>query len=491
MDKPPFKKVLVANRGEIAVRIIRTLKDLSIKSVAVYSDADRRALHVLLADESYYIGSSTPSESYLNIERIIDVAKRSNAEAIHPGYGFLSQNPLFAERCEEEGIVFIGPGSDVQKLTGDKVAARNTAIDSGVPVVPGTREALTSEEEVLDFAEKIGYPVILKPALGGGGIGMKVCYSEEELLNNFRYSRKLAESAFGKSEIYLEKYFPKARHIEVQILADKHGNVIHLFERECSIQRRFQKVIEETPSPALSEDERKRVTELAVKMARAVKYVNAGTVEFIFDPDSRNFYFLEVNSRIQVEHPITEMVTGVNIVEEQLYIAAGYELRYSQNEILRRGCSIEARINAEDPYSNFTPSPGLIQEYREPSGFGVRVDSGVYAGYSVPPYYDPLIAKLIVWAGNRRKAIKRLMNALKEYVIGGIKTNIPLHLTVLNHPMFIKGDYGTRFLYEHNILSSIGKFDTLLLPKPHVKRREKKVQPVSAWKVVGRYLAMR
>ncbi len=497
MEEKPFNKILIANRGEIAVRIIRTAKELGIKTVAIYSSADENSLHKILADEAYLVGGPEPKDSYLNIESIISIAKKAEVEAIHPGYGFLSQVPEFVKRVEEEGIVFIGPSEKVQKVTGDKIGARKLMHDNGVPVIPGTLSPIKDLDEAVDVAEKLGYPVIVKPVIGGGGIGMQVCWSKEQLTSAIERAMKLASSAFGRADVYIEKYFPKAKHIEVQILADKYGNVIHLFERECSIQRRFQKLLEESPSPILDEEKREKVTKLAIKVAKLVEYVNAGTVEFLYVPDIDEFFFLEVNSRIQVEHPVTEMITGVDIVEEQFWIAAGYRLRYSQNEIERKGHAIEVRINAEDPYNNFTPSPGTIEQYLPPSGVGIRVDSGVYQGYTIPPYYDPLIIKLIVWAPNREKAIRRMRRALDEFIIKGISTNIPLHKVILDDEVFREGTYTTRFIYERNIVERLKKthYKGIELPIKYPVKREVKesvskeiiIQPVSAWILSGRF----
>ncbi|RLF24749.1 MAG: acetyl-CoA carboxylase biotin carboxylase subunit [Thermoprotei archaeon] len=490
LESPPFKKILIANRGEIAVRVIRTCKELGIKTVAVYSSVDKDALHVLMADEACYIGPPEPLKSYLNMDAIIKAAKRTGAEAIHPGYGFLSQNPDFAERCEEEGLVFIGPSAEVHRFSGDKVGAKRFLAHNGIPVVPGKYEPLTDVDEALDVAESIGYPVMLKPRFGGGGIGMRICHGPDELREAFMASSKLALSAFGRSELYLEKYYPRARHIEVQILVDKRGRVIHLFERECSIQRRFQKILEEAPSPIIDDELREKVTELAVRVAKTIKYINAGTIEFLFVPSEEAFYFLEVNSRIQVEHPVTEMITGVDIVEMQIRIAAGEDLPLDQEDVAMRGHAIECRIYAEDPERNFEPSPGRIMGYDPPGGPGVRVDDGVYAGCEVPPYYDPLISKVIVWAPNREKAIIRMRRALEEYVIEGIKTNIGFHLAILRNPAFIKGDIYTRFLDEVKIEAE----KIPLSRRPHVRetKGESEVtveeKAVDAWKLSGRVM---
>jgi len=491
MRDRPFSKVLVANRGEIAVRVIRAAKELGMRVATIYSSADSKSLHVLMADEAYMVGGPEPRDSYLNMERIVSIAKKCGAEAVHPGYGFLSQVPEFAKMVSEEGIEFVGPPESVQRVTGDKLGAKRLLGSVGVPVIPGTLDPVSSVDEAVEAADKVGYPVMLKPVLGGGGIGMRICWSEEELVKAVESAMSLASSAFGRAELYVERYFPKAKHIEVQILADKHGNVVHLFERECSIQRRFQKLLEEAPSPSISEEERERVTELAIKVARAVKYVNAGTVEFLYVPDTGDFYFLEVNSRIQVEHPVTEMVTGVDIVEEQFWIAAGEELRVSQSEVELRGHSIEVRINAEDPYNNFSPSPGLVTRYLPPGGFGIRVESGIYEGYEVLPYYDPLIVKLIAWGESREKAIARLGRALDEFVIEGIRTNIPLHKLILSDERFLDATYTTKFIEERRVVERLARFshEPLRLPRAEAEAKARViayVPQVSAWKVSGR-----
>ncbi|RLG46411.1 MAG: acetyl-CoA carboxylase biotin carboxylase subunit, partial [Thermoproteota archaeon] len=422
----PFNKVLIANRGEIAVRVIRAARELGIRTVAIYSEADRDSLHVKMADEAFCVGPPEPSRSYLNVERIVDVAERSGCEAVHPGYGFLAEDPRFPEALREAGITFVGPPASVQRLVGHKLDARRFFRSVGVPVVPGTFDPVTPEEAP-EVAEEIGYPVLVKPVGGGGGIGMMVARGPEELEACVRKASELASSAFGTGEVYLERYFEVVRHIEVQVLADSRGHVVHLYERECSVQRRFQKIVEETPSPALDEELVERVTGYAVKAAASVGYVNAGTFEFLFDPTERRFYLLEVNSRIQVEHPITEAVTGVDIVKEQFMIAAGEPLGFGQEEVVRRGHAFEARVYAEDPSAGFAPSPGRITELREPAGPWVRVDSGVYQGYEVPPYYDPLLFKVVVWGRTREEARVRMLRALMETRVAGIRANLALH----------------------------------------------------------------
>ncbi|MBA2870473.1 acetyl-CoA carboxylase biotin carboxylase subunit [Anoxybacillus calidus] len=439
-----FSKVLIANRGEIAVRVIRTCKKLGIQTVAVYSEADAESLHVKLADEAYLIGKPRVNESYLNIEKIIEVAKETKAEAIHPGYGLLSENPTFARRCEEEGIVFIGPKADVIARMGSKIESRKTMIEAGVPVVPGISFPLADVEEAAKTAQEIGYPIMLKASAGGGGIGMQVVHNEEELRKAFEGNQKRASSFFGDGAMYMEKYIENPRHIEIQILADQHGNYLYLWERECSIQRRHQKVIEEAPSPFLDEQTRRRMGEAAVKAAKYIGYTNAGTIEFLVD-EQKNFYFLEMNTRLQVEHPVTEEITGLDLVEEQLRIAAGKKLLYTQEQIKRDGHAIEVRIYAEDP-KTFFPSPGKITVFETPNGEHVRNETAVTSGSSVTPFYDPMIAKLIVKGQSRQAAIERMLQALESYKVEGIKTNIPMLKEVLSHPQFQAGNTTTNFV---------------------------------------------
>jgi len=443
-----FKKILIANRGEITCRIMNTCREMGIKSVAVYSEADRTALHVLMSDEARFIGESEPSRSYLDIEKIITAAKETSSEAIHPGYGFLAENAEFAARCEEEGIVFIGPPAKVISDLGDKTIARQIMIKGGVPVTPGMTQAESNPGIIAMEAEKIGYPVLIKAAAGGGGKGMRVVHSPKEIKDACGSASSEALSAFGNGAIYLEKFIEKPRHIEFQILADSHGNVIHLLERECSIQRRHQKIIEETPSPFMTPALREKMGKAAVAAASASGYVNAGTVEFLVDQKG-NFYFLEVNTRLQVEHPITEMITGVDIVRQQIEIAAGNKLALSQEKISGRGHAIECRVYAEDPEKGFFPSPGKITFMKEPSGPGVRNDCGVYSGFEVPVHYDPIISKLIVHAESRDKAISRMIKSLREYVLLGVKTPIPFLVDVLQSDPFISGKTFTNFIDEH------------------------------------------
>jgi acetyl-CoA carboxylase, biotin carboxylase subunit len=439
-----FHKVLIANRGEIALRIIRACKELGIKTVAVYSTADSESLHVKLADESICIGPAPSLQSYLNINAIISAAELTDAEAIHPGYGFLSENAAFAEICENCGITFIGPSSESMRLMGDKISARQAVIKEGVPILPGTKEGVNDVNEAVKVAKKIGFPVIIKATAGGGGRGMKIVHSPATLPNAFATARAEAQSGFGNPEVYIEKYCEEPRHVEIQILADKHGNVIHLGERDCSIQRRHQKIIEEAPSTVSTPELRKAMGDAAVRAAKAVNYNSVGTMEFLVDKNN-NFYFMEMNTRVQVEHPVTEMVTGVDIVREQIRSAAGLKLRYKQSDIKINGHSIECRINAEDP-AKFTPCPGKITAYHTPGGLGVRVESFVYAQYSVLPHYDSLIAKLIVHAETREDAIKRMAGALDEYIIEGIKTTIPFHKRIMANKDFIEGNIDTSFL---------------------------------------------
>lgn len=439
-----FHKVLIANRGEIAVRIIRACKELGIKTVAVYSQADVHSLHVKLADESVCIGPAPSALSYLNINAIISAAELTDSEAIHPGYGFLSENAKFAEVCEKCGITFIGPTAESMRIMGDKISARQAVIKQGVPILPGTKEGVSSVEEAVKVAKEIGFPVIIKATAGGGGRGMKIVHSQAALPNAFATARAEAQSGFGNPEVYIERYCEKPRHVEIQILGDKHGNVIHLGERDCSIQRRHQKLIEEAPSTVVTPEIRKAMGDAAVRAAAAVGYNSAGTVEFLVDKQN-NFYFMEMNTRIQVEHPVTEMITGVDLVREQIRSAAGIPLRYKQEDIQIRGHSIECRINAEDPFK-FTPCPGKITAYHPPGGLGVRVDSFVYDQYSVVPNYDSLIGKLIVHADTREEAIKRMARALDEFRIEGIKTTIFFHKRIMAHKDFIEGDIDTSFL---------------------------------------------
>jgi len=443
-----IKKVLVANRGEIAVRIIRSCREMGIKSVAVYSDADRTSMHVRYADEAYNIGPAPSNESYLVMDNIIAVAKKTNADAIHPGYGFLSENAKFSERCEEEGIIFIGPSAYAIRTMGDKITARKTMLAANVPVVPGTTEPLTDIESAIKTIKEIGLPVMIKASAGGGGKGMRLVRKESEIVNSVNAAKSEAMTAFGDDAIYVEKYIESPHHIEFQILADQHHNTIHLFERECSVQRRHQKVVEETPSPLMNAKVRAEMGEHAVAAAKAVDYCGAGTIEFIVD-DQLNYYFLEMNTRLQVEHPITERVVGVDLVKEQIKIANGEVLSLKQEDLRQDGHAIECRIYAEDPDNNFMPSPGVIKHISEPLGLGVRHDGYVYEGYEIPMYYDPLISKLIVWAKTRDEAIARLRRALYNYKITGIKTSIKFLARILECPDFKSGKYNTHFIEKN------------------------------------------
>ena len=443
----PFQKVLIANRCEIAVRIIRACRELGLTSVSVYSDVDRNALHVRMADEAYHIGPSQASKSYLHIPTIIEAAKRSGAQAIHPGYGFLSENAMFVEACSDERLIFVGPMATVQRAVGEKTAARSTAQVAGVPIVPGAMTDMVDDEGIEHIAERIGYPLLLKAAAGGGGKGIRFVRDPKDLPSALRTARSEAKNAFGDDRVYVEKAIYPARHIEVQFIADTHGNVVHLGERECSIQRRHQKLVEECPSPVLDEELRHRITTATVNLIRAISYVNAGTAEFLLGPD-RNFYFLEVNARIQVEHPVTELCTGIDLVQEQFRVAAGLPLSFTQRQVQLRGAAIDCRISAEDPDNRFLPATGTVQALQEPSGPGVRIDSGLYTGLQVPLFYDPLLAKLIVWGRDRTQAIARMRRALAEYEIMGVRTTLPFDRWLMEHPRFISGDLSTDFVAE-------------------------------------------
>ena len=440
-----IEKILIANRGEIAVRIIRACREMGIRTVAVYSEADRDALHTQLADEAVCIGPAPSTDSYLNMQNIISATLVSGADAIHPGFGFLSENSRFARLCEQCNIVYIGPPSDVISRLGNKSEARNTMIKAGVPVIPGSKEAVYDVKEGAKIAKKIGYPVIIKAALGGGGKGMRVCYDSEDFVHTFETAKLEAENAFGDGTMYIEKYIEDPRHIEFQILADKYGNTIHLGERDCSIQRRHQKLIEESPSPAISDEQRKKMGEIAVKAAKAAEYYSAGTIEFLRDKHG-DFYFIEMNTRIQVEHPVTEWVTGIDLIREQIRIAAGKHLTYTQEDVHVHGHAIEVRINAEDTEHDFRPSPGTVTNVHFPGGKGVRIDSALFAGYQIPPYYDSMIAKLIVYDKNRKLALRKLRNALGELVLEGVKTNIDYQYEIINDEDFIEGNVDTGFI---------------------------------------------
>ena len=443
-----IRKILVANRGEIAIRIMRSCREMNIRSVAVFSEADRTSMHVRYADEAHCIGPAPSGESYLNIGNILNVALQTGADAIHPGYGFLSENAEFAEACARAGIIFIGPSSDAIRRMGDKITARKTMIAAGVPVVPGTTEKITSEQEAVETIRQVGLPVMIKASAGGGGKGMRLVHHEADIAAAVRAARSEALSAFGDDSVYIEKYISSPHHIEFQVLGDQHGHIVHLFERECSVQRRHQKVVEETPSPSLTPEVREAMGAHAVAAAAAVGYYGAGTIEFIMD-DDHHYYFLEMNTRLQVEHPITERVVGVDLVKLQIRIAENKPLPFGQNDLRQNGHAIECRIYAEDPYQNFMPSPGIIRHISEPLGLGVRHDGYVYAGYEIPMYYDPMISKLIVWGVNRSEAIARLKRALYAYKITGVKTSIPYLHRILEVPDFVAGRYNTHFIEEN------------------------------------------
>ncbi|MEM2925459.1 MAG: acetyl-CoA carboxylase biotin carboxylase subunit [Methanocellales archaeon] len=441
-----FNKILIANRGEVAIRVIRACKELEIETIAVYSEADRESLHVTYADEAYCIGPPPPRESYLNMQVLIDTALRVNAEAIHPGYGFLAENADFAEMCQRNGLVFIGPSAENIRELGNKLEARKLMVKAGANVLPGTMDSIKDSDRALDIANAIGYPVIIKAAAGGGGIGMRIVKCESEFKPAFESAQRTAEKAFGDGSLYIEKYLESPRHIEIQILADKKGKTIHLGERECSIQRRHQKLLEEAPSPVVTPELRKRLGEIAIRGVKEAGYISAGTVEFLMD-QQMNVYFIEVNTRIQVEHPVTEMITGIDLIKQQIKIAAGEELDFDQEDVHLRGHAIECRINAEDPSKDFAPSFGTITEYVLPGGPWVRVDRGsAYSGYTIPHYYDSLLAKLIVWGQDRNEAIERMKRALDEFIIEGIQTTLPLHKTIIHDPAFMKGDIDTNFI---------------------------------------------
>ncbi|ADV93178.1 acetyl-CoA carboxylase biotin carboxylase subunit [Bacillus subtilis] len=449
-----IKKLLIANRGEIAVRIIRACRELGIETVAVYSEADKDALHVQMADEAFCIGPKASKDSYLNVTNIVSVAKLTGTDAIHPGYGFLAENADFAELCEEVNVTFVGPSADAISKMGTKDVARETMKQAGVPIVPGSQGIIENVEEAVSLANEIGYPVIIKATAGGGGKGIRVARTEEELINGIKITQQEAATAFGNPGVYIEKYIEDFRHVEIQVLADNYGNTIHLGERDCSIQRRLQKLLEESPSPALDSEIREQMGDAAVKAAKAVGYTGAGTVEFIYDYNEQRYYFMEMNTRIQVEHPVTEMVTGTDLIKEQIKVASGMELSLKQEDVEFEGWAIECRINAENPSKNFMPSPGEIKMYLPPGGLGVRVDSAAYPGYSIPPYYDSMIAKVITYGKTRDEAIARMKRALSEFVIEGIETTIPFHLKLLEHETFVSGEFNTKFLETYDVMGS-------------------------------------
>ncbi|MEO0233171.1 MAG: acetyl-CoA carboxylase biotin carboxylase subunit [candidate division WOR-3 bacterium] len=487
-----IKKVLIANRGEIAIRIAKTLREMGVKTVSVYSDADKESLHIRKTDETYYLGPSKPSESYLNIEKIIEIAKKCKADAIHPGYGFLAENPKFAKECEKNGIIFIGPSSESLEKSGDKIFARKAARECGVNIIPGSEVGTENYEEFEKMADEIGYPLIIKAALGGGGKGMRIVEKKEDLKSAFELARKEALEAFADGTLYVEKYLKNPRHIEIQIMGDKYKNYIHLFERECSIQRRHQKIIEEAPSPFMDENLRKNMSEAAIEIAKEIGYYNAGTIEFLVD-ENKNFYFLEINARLQVEHPVTEMITGKDLVRAQIQIASGEKIPWKKEEINLRGHAIECRIYAEDPLNNFAPSPGKIEFLSEPKGPYVRVDSGIYEGWEIPLFYDPLISKLIVWSEKREESLQKMREALKEYIIIGVKTIIPFLLKIIQNEDFKKGNYHTNFLKEFDIEEEEEKEEKLLkvailgllLENKGMEIKTKK-ESYNAWKIINR-----
>ncbi|MEH6936300.1 acetyl-CoA carboxylase biotin carboxylase subunit [Bacillus sp. JJ664] len=448
-----MKKVLIANRGEIAIRIIRACKELNIETVAIYSEGDKEALHVQMADEAYCVGPKLSKDSYLNMTNIISIAKLTGCEGIHPGYGFLSENASFAELCTECNVKFIGPTADSISKMGTKDVARETMKEAGVPVVPGSQGIIASIEDGKKIASEIGYPVIIKATAGGGGKGIRVARDEKDLEKGIQITQQEAQTAFGNPGVYLEKYIEDFRHVEIQVLADEHGNTIHLGERDCTIQRRLQKLVEEAPSPVLDEETRAKMGLAAVRAAEAVNYWGAGTVEFIYEPHTKNFYFMEMNTRIQVEHPVTEFISGIDLIKQQLLIAKGHPLKTTQADVNLNGWSIECRINAENPDKNFMPSPGKIISYLPPGGPNVRVDSAVYNGYTIPPYYDSMIAKVIVHGKTRDEAIAIMIRALEEFVVEGIYTTIPFHLKLLQNEIFVKGKYNTKFLEEHALVT--------------------------------------
>jgi pyruvate carboxylase subunit A len=451
-----FEKLLIANRGEIAIRVMRACRELDIETVAIYSTADANSLHVKYADESFCVGEPHPSKSYLNMERIVDITKKAGAEAIHPGYGFLAENYRFAKFCQEESVTFVGPSWKTIKAMGSKIGSKQMMQKAGVPVLPGTEGGIANIDEAKKVAGRIGYPVIVKASAGGGGIGMQIVNDEAALEVAITAGQRIANSAFGDATVFIEKYLEKPRHIEFQILADEHGHAIHLFDRECSIQRRHQKLVEEAPSPIMTDDLRERMAQSALAVADISHYTNAGSVEFLY-ADGKH-YFMEMNTRLQVEHTITEFITGVDLVKQQIAIAAGEPLPFDQEDVSIRGHAIECRVNAEDPLNNFTADPGKILLYRSPGGPGIRVDSGIHMGYTISPLYDSMIAKLCAWDSTRPDVIKRMRRAISEYIIIGIKTTLPLHYAIMNNPQFITGNTHTHFLQEEHIMSTLARY---------------------------------
>jgi acetyl-CoA/propionyl-CoA carboxylase len=451
-----IQSILIANRGEIALRVIRACKELGIRSIAIYSDEDTRAVHVKRADEAYHIGAAAPSQSYLNMAKIVETAKAAGADAIHPGYGFLSENENFPEMCEKNGIIFIGPTASSMEITGDKIKCKAVMKKASVPTVPGSDGTIDDVEKAANIAHEAGYPVMLKSAFGGGGRGIRLCKDEKQLRQEFEMASAESKAAFGKSALFVEKYLQRIRHIEFQLLRDSHGNGRHLFERECSIQRRHQKLIEMSPSPVVDQKTRDRIGEIAVRAAAAVNYLNAGTAEFLRDPEG-NFYFIEINSRLQVEHPVTELVTGLDLVKLQIHVAEGGEIPFKQEDLKMNGCAIECRVNAEDPFYDFAPSTGAVPYCNIPYGPGVRVDTYLYPGCTVSGYYDSLVAKLLAWGSNFNEARIRMRNALDEFVIEGINTTIPLYRTIMEEPNFIKGDLSTDYLERFKVFDRMNE----------------------------------
>ena len=486
-----FEKLLIANRGEIAIRVMRACRELDIETVAIYSSVDKNALHVKYADEAFHVGEDHPSKSYLNIERIMDIAKKSGAEAIHPGYGFLAENYRFAKVCLDENLIFVGPGWKTIKAMGSKVGSKKMMKGAGVPVLPGTDDGIKDIEDAKKVAAEIGYPVIVKASAGGGGIGMQVVDDEKSLENAISASMRIAQSAFGDATVFIEKYLVKPRHIEFQVLADEHGNSVHLYDRECSIQRRHQKLIEEAPSPIMTPELRERMSDSALKVADVSGYTNAGSVEFLYGQG--NYYFMEMNTRLQVEHTITEIITGIDLVKQQIAIAAGESLPFEQKDLSLRGHAIECRINAEDPLNNFAADPGKIIRYRSPGGPGIRMDSGIHMGYTIPPNYDSMIAKLCAWDSTRVESIKRMRRAISEYIILGIKTTLPLHYAIMNNPQFVQGNTHTHFLQEEHILNTLDRYkrdeETRMQTLAGSFGQEKKVAAISA--AVNMYLQLK
>jgi len=451
-----FEKLLIANRGEIAIRVMRACRELDIETVAIYSSADKNALHVKYADEAFHVGDAHPSKSYLNMERIVDIAKKSGAEAVHPGYGFLAENYRFAKLCHDENVIFVGPHWKTIKAMGSKIGSKQMMQNAGVPVIPGTEGGIKNIDDAKKVAYEIGYPVIVKASAGGGGIGMQIVQDEKALEDAITASMRIAQSAFGDATVFIEKYLVKPRHIEFQVLADNQGNAVHLYDRECSIQRRHQKLIEEAPSPIMTPELRERMSKSALKVAEASDYTNAGSVEFLYSQG--NYYFMEMNTRLQVEHTITEFITGIDLVKQQIAVAAGESLPFCQDDISIRGHAIECRVNAEDPLNNFAADPGKIIRYRSPGGPGIRVDSGIHMGYTIPANYDSMIAKLCAWDSTRAEVIKRMRRAISEYIILGIKTTLPLHYAIMNNQQFVNGNTHTHFLQEEHIFDTLERY---------------------------------